>query len=40
MRKIGEGDGHAWDVGESGTSMGFGEKGAKAIINKPNDIEE
>ena len=35
MRKIGEGDGHAWDVGEAGTSMGFGEKGAKAIINKP-----
>ena len=35
MRKMGEGDGHARDVGEAGTSMGFGEKGAKAIINKP-----
>ena len=24
MGKIGEGDGHAWDVGEAGTSMDAG----------------
>ena len=24
MGKIGEGDGHAWNVGEAGTSMGAG----------------
>ena len=35
MRKTGEGDGHAWDVGEAETSMGFGEKRCQSNNQSP-----